>query len=306
MLAILALTLTGVILGRWRRLPPGIAAATGTMIIAGLIVLLLAMGAQIGSNRELAAQLPTLGLQAFLLAMATIVGSLAAVLPWQKFILGTNRAQTTPAAGKPRGLLRATGYVVPLAFLAGILIGRCQLPGQILASLEMVTMIVLYGLLVVVGIEIGRSLDQLPVLQAAGWRLLLLPLLIALGSIIAAAGMGLALGVTWQEGAAVGAGFGWYSLSGVILAKLHSTHIGALAFLTNIGRELLAICIIPPVAARFGNLAAIAPGGATAMDTTLPIIARATDGETALLAFTTGVLLSALVPMLVPFLIFFL
>ena len=130
MLAILALTLTGVILGRWRRLPPGIAAATGTMIIAGLIVLLLAMGAQIGSNRELAAQLPTLGLQAFLLAMATIVGS-RRVLPWQKFILGTNRAQTTPAAGKPRGLLRATGYVVPLAFLAGILIGRCQLPGQI-------------------------------------------------------------------------------------------------------------------------------------------------------------------------------
>ena len=101
-----------------------------------------------------------------------------------------------------------------------------------------------------------------------------------------------------------GARFGWYSLSGVILAKLHSTHIGALAFLTNIGRELLAICIIPPVAARFGNLAAIAPGGATAMDTTLPIIARATDGETALLAFTTGVLLSALVPMFVPFLIF--
>ena len=301
MLAILALTLTGVILGRWRRLPPGIAAATGTMIIAGLIVLLLAMGAQIGSNRELAAQLPTLGLQAFLLAMATIVGSLAAVLPWQKFILGTNRAQTTPAAGKPRGLLRATGYVVPLAFLAGILIGRCQLPGQILASLEMVTMIVLYGLLVVVGIEIGRSLDQLPVLQAAGWRLLLLPLLIALGSIIAAAGMGLALGVTWQEGAAVGAGFGWYSLSVASWPNCTPPISEPWLFL-SISAGAVASALFAPVAAPFGNLAAIAPGGATAMDTTTSIIARARM-EKRSSAFNTGVL-SALVPMLVPFLIF--
>jgi uncharacterized membrane protein YbjE (DUF340 family) len=36
------------------------------------------------------------------------------------------------------------------------------------------------------------------------------------------------------------------------------------------------------------------------MDTTLPIISKATDGKTAIIAFVTGLILSILVPILVP------
>ena len=49
--------------------------------------------------------------------------------------------------------------------------------------------------------------------------------------------------------------------------------------------------------------AALAPGGATTMDTTLPIIARTMGSEAALLAFASGATLTVLVPILVPLLI---
>lgn len=103
-----------------------------------------------------------------------------------------------------------------------------------------------------------------------------------------------------NESAAIGAGFGWYSLSGGLLAKIYSVETGALAFLTNVSRELITFVVTPILAAKAGRMAAVAPGGATTMDTTLPLIARVTDPETALVALVNGTVLSSLVPVLVP------
>lgn len=106
-----------------------------------------------------------------------------------------------------------------------------------------------------------------------------------------------------NQASAVGAGFGWYSLSGVILSNIYSVETRALAFMTNIIRELISFILIPILAVRIGNLAAVAPGGATTMDTTLPLIARATDADTAVIALVNGTTLSVMVPLLVPLLI---
>ena len=60
---------------------------------------------------------------------------------------------------------------------------------------------------------------------------------------------------------------------------------------------------IPFIAKYIGRLESIAPAGATAMDTSLPIIAGATDSRTAVVSFITGVVLSLLVPVMVPLMI---
>jgi uncharacterized membrane protein YbjE (DUF340 family) len=78
--------------------------------------------------------------------------------------------------------------------------------------------------------------------------------------------------------------------------------LGALAFIANVLRELLAIICIPLAARYLGSLVAIAPGGATTMDTTLPLIAEATQNEATVAAFINGAILSALVPILIPLL----
>jgi len=127
--------------------------------------------------------------------------------------------------------------------------------------------------------------------------------LVAAGSLIGAVALGLLGGVVPGEAALVGAGFGWYSLSAVLIAQGYDLTLGTLALLTNVFREFLAILLIPAVARRLGKAAAVAPGGATAMDVTLPIIAAHTDSQTAILAFYSGTVLSALVPVVIPFIL---
>jgi uncharacterized membrane protein YbjE (DUF340 family) len=68
-------------------------------------------------------------------------------------------------------------------------------------------------------------------------------------------------------------------------------------------REAISFILIPLVAVKIGRLAAVAPGGATTMDTTLPLIAKATDAYTTVIALINGTTLSAMVPLLVPLLI---
>ena len=64
---------------------------------------------------------------------------------------------------------------------------------------------------------------------------------------------------------------------------------------------MFAFLIIPFVARKISPYSAISVGGATSMDTTLPIIAKSTSEEFALIAFIHGVLLSLAVPIFVEF-----
>lgn len=194
-------------------------------------------------------------------------------------------------------------WIVIGAILLGSLLGYWILPPGINAHLDTVTTIALCVMLVGVGVDLGGQRQTWIRLRALGWKILLVPILIALGSIAGAVAGGMLLGLPVNESTAIGAGFGWYSLSGVLIAKIYSVEIGALAFLTNVSRELMAFILIPILAAKMGNLVAISPGGATTMDTTLPLIAQATDSDTTVVAVVNGTALSALVPFLVPLLI---
>ncbi|SFQ99241.1 lysine exporter LysO family protein [Desulfoscipio geothermicus] len=189
------------------------------------------------------------------------------------------------------------------AILAGVMLGYWLLPPDITTHLDTVTTVALCLMLVGVGMDLGSQRQTWLRLRALGWKVLLVPALVALGSLAGAVAGGGLLGLPVNESSAIGAGFGWYSLSGVLIAKIYSVETGALAFLTNISRELLAFVLIPALAVRLGHLVAVSPGGATTMDTTLPLIARSTDADTTVIAVVNGTTLSALVPFLVPLLI---
>ncbi|MCK4258265.1 MAG: lysine exporter LysO family protein [Halanaerobiales bacterium] len=170
-------------------------------------------------------------------------------------------------------------------------------------NLNQISTFALAILLFGIGIDLGGNRKIWQGLKEIGWRIFLVPIAIAIGSIAAAGIGGLLVGLSLNEGTAVGAGFGWYSLSAILISRLYSEEIGAIAFLTNIFRELLTVLMIPFLAKHLGYITSIAPGGATSMDTTLPLIARYTNPQTTLVAFVSGAILSSLVPILVPLLI---
>ena len=90
--------------------------------------------------------------------------------------------------------------------------------------------------------------------------------------------------LTLRESLAVGACFGYYSLSSVLITQLHSHSLGVVALLSNIFREIATLLATPILVRFLGNLAGIASGGATAMDTTLPVITLYSGKEYAVIA----------------------
>lgn len=194
-------------------------------------------------------------------------------------------------------------WLILASVAVGVALGYWVVPTDLVAHLDTLTSAALFVLLLGVGIDLGQQKEVWARLWKMGWRVLLVPLLVAIGSIAGAVMVGLALGMPVNESSAVGAGFGWYSLSGVLLAKIYSVELGALAFITNVARELMAFVTIPLIAKYIGKYSAIAPAGATSMDTTLPIISRSTDADTAVVSFINGSILTALVPILVPLVI---
>ena len=75
--------------------------------------------------------------------------------------------------------------------------------------------------------------------------------------------------------------------------------------MSNIFREIITLLFAPLLAKYFGELAPIAAGGATAMDTTLPIITKFSGKEYGIISLFSGIVLSLLVPFLVTFILKF-
>ena len=273
-----------------------------TITKLGLIILLAAMGANLGSNEEIFLQLGKIGLQAFLFAIISIIFSVLFIVMFRKILKLNNFL----LSGKEENIESGDNeskmsLIIFLSVITGILIGYFILEPAYYSWLDPLTNYSLAVLLFGVGVDIGASREILADLKLMGWKILAIPLLIAAGSLLGSVIIGVLLGFAVSESAAVGAGFGWYSLSGVLISKLHSAELGSLAFLANVFRELMTVILLPFVVKYFGSLAAVAPGGATTMDVTLPLIKESGGEAVVIPAFISGAVLSTLVPILVPF-----
>jgi len=150
-------------------------------------------------------------------------------------------------------------------------------------------------LLFVMGFSFGFDKEATLKLKKAGLKILVVPLAVALGSILGGLVGGLILGINVFASMAVSAGFGWYTLAGPLVGQLFGAEFGALGFTVNFLRELLTITTIS-LTVRIDQYAPIAFGGATTMDTTLPVIVRYCGSEALITAFATGFTLSLIAP----------
>ena len=187
-----------------------------------------------------------------------------------------------------------------LSVILGTITGYFLLPGTMASNMGIVIDIGLMILLFFVGIDIGKQKDIFEKVKKMGLRILLVPIAIIVGSIVGGIFGAFLLKMPLNEGGAVGSGLGWYSLSSTILLADGYVELSALAFLSNVFREVLGLVSIPLIAKYLGKLETVAISGATAMDTSLPVISKYTDAETTIIAFVTGVICTASVPIILP------
>ncbi len=158
----------------------------------------------------------------------------------------------------------------------------------------------LNALLFLVGVEIGANTRVWQVAKSQNIKILLVPLSAVLGTLLGVALFSVFVpGVGLKESLAVGSGFGYYTLASVLIAEIGGKTLGVVALLSNIMREMATLLVAPMMARYFGRLAPIVSGGATSMDTTLPIITRSVGTDFAVISVVNGVVLTLLAPLLI-------
>ncbi len=158
----------------------------------------------------------------------------------------------------------------------------------------------LYLLMLLVGIGIGADASALKAVKALNFRIALVPLFTIVGTTLGVLLVYLILPMfNLTDMLAIGYGFGYYSLSSIFIADIRGDELGVVALLANIMREIITLLFAPIFATLFGKLSPIVSGGATSMDTTLPIITKSSGKDYAMVSLIHGVILTILVPFLV-------
>lgn len=165
-----------------------------------------------------------------------------------------------------------------------------------------VSFIALALLMFCVGIGVGSDFSVLKSLKSQKAGLLLLPLVTIIGTLGGCAVVSLFIpGRSMTDVLAVGSGFGYYSLSSIFITEYRGAELGTVALLANISREIVTLLGAPILYKLFGPLAPISSGGATSMDTTLPIITSISGKEFVVLSIYHGFVVDFSVPFLVTF-----
>lgn len=155
-------------------------------------------------------------------------------------------------------------------------------------------------LLLVFMFIIGLDLAYSPLSRSwLNWRIFLVPMSCVLGSLGGALLCALFLNdIAIKDLVMLSQGFGFYSMSGIVVTELKNPTLGSIALINDLSREIIAILFMYIVGWRYPR-SAISSAGATAMDVTLPMIKQACGNEFIPHAMVSGLVLSILAPVLV-------
>lgn len=165
-----------------------------------------------------------------------------------------------------------------------------------------------------VGLSIGSDKKLKEILRSIRPKLLLVPLATIVGTLSFTALVSFFI-VRWSlfDCLAVGSGFAYYSLSSILITEMKeasvgvqlATELGTIALMANIMREIMALLGAPLFVKYLGRLAPICAGGATTMDTTLPVITRYSGKDLVFVSIFHGMLVDFTVPFLLRFFVLF-
>lgn len=288
----LIMVLTPMFVGFAIRLPKPYLLALDRILNALVYLILLLIGISLAQEDDVLRQIDNIAVYVavlFALLLAANIGALALydkLHPWRQTV-------TAEQGAKKIGLL---GGLKQLA----VVIGGCALgmilPEQLLPPHSAGTY-ALMALIFVVGIQLrgsGIGLRQV-LLNRRGLEI---SLIFILSCLLAGAVFALLFeGVSFSKGLALASGYGWYSLSGIMMTQSYGAMWGSVALLNDLLREFFALACIPMLMRRY-PAAAVGIGGATSMDFTLPVIRQSGGLAVVPLAVCFGFIVNLAAPVL--------
>lgn len=266
--------------------------------LAWLVYLILFLiGLSLAQEPDLGAQLANISLTVAVLFICLIAANLLIFIwfdrryPWR-----LNRQQQTGQSGSTSimGSLKQVGCL-----LAGLIAGNYlsfDWLGSPLAAVNKALII----LLLLVGMQLrssGITLHQVFLNRRGVICAGLFTLASLLGGLLFALIMP---DVSVSKGLALSSGYGWYSLSSIIMSQAYGAVWGSIAMFNDLAREFFAIIFIPVLMRRYPTTA-VSVGGATSLDFTLPVI-QSSGGITAVpVAISFGFIVNIISPVLMVF-----
>lgn len=271
----------------------------GTALSLDVILysLLFLMGVNTASIDDIENQIMRMGFDALVSTALVTLGCIVSAS-----VLGMLLSRRVSSSQHARQQITWRRLKTPLLMIAIVV------AGIVLSSLtdlfvwydsSMIT-IVLYILLFLVGMQmVQHEVDLLSLVKSP--LMLLLPVSTIVGTYLGALAIPLLTSYSLREALTLVSGFGWYSLSGVLISGLGDPQLGAVSFLSNLFRESLAFILIPLLATLSRtSFSAVSIAGATSMDVTLPLLKKSLGETVVPLAIAHGVAMTLVAPFLIP------
>jgi len=257
-----------------------------------IYVILFLMGISLSHLDNFSQNIQNIGLYSFTVLSCVSIANLIAL--W-----GLDKRLTKTIAGEGESLSKwhlileslQLIFVIAAGFILGLFVS------SELIDIDAISEGALILLLLFIGCQLRNSGMKLREILLNTWGIKI-AVVMMLSSWLGGMAAALLLEIPLTNGLALASGFGWYSLSGILITDGLSPVFGGAAFIIDLGRELLAILIIPSLIRLYPSTA-IGYAGATAMDFTLPMIQKSGGNSYVPLAIVSGFILSLSSPLFI-------
>ena len=294
----------------------------GTVLKVVVTALVFVMGFRIAASEEIMANIAMIGVNSLLMAVGSLLLTIGALYATRKLMgfdrfgymtkgAAQNAAHDDAVTSAEKVPFWKTspfrlGTAVALGTIAGYFTGIVWKMYDYDAMYRVTGIFVTYALyfmVFLVGVDIGSDEKAMRSLKDAGLRVLTFPIVTSAVTVSFIMIYGIFLPYSAKEMLAVACTFCWYSLGPNIIMDAGFVAAGAVAFLTNFLRVIISLITIPVVAKYIGYIETVGMSQAAAMDVCIAAIGEATNRQTAMYAFASGVVFTIIVPLLVPIIV---
>ena len=258
-----------------------------------VFVILTVIGIELSQVEGLGSQVGEIAIYVTVLAILTIGAGLFGLMlfdrlkPWQ--------AKKPVAKSKEHHVSIRGSLVQVFCVVIGMVIGYFLPIDYMPPENTMTVLLMILILLVGIGLKgSGITLKEVLLNKRGVQMSIIFTLAVLIGGLVFAM---IFTDVSWTQGLALSSGFGWYSLSAIIMTDAYGAIWGSVALFNDLIREFFALLFIPVFMRKYPS-AAVGLGGATSLDFTLPIIQQSGGLKVVPLAISFGFIINIVSPVL--------
>jgi len=273
-----------------------------------LIILMIAIGVNIGADDTVINHIGSIGLHCAVITFFALICSVIAVFILEKTLLPLDETakkilsfhinKNINTKNNPDKKSSFFIWIIPICMIAGIVAGiilpQNLIPEKWTDTAFTVSLMILY---VSVGIGLSQNRHVFAYVKMLGWKIILISFAIILGSLTGGLIAGLILDIQLSISVLSACGMSYYSLTGAFMTQFYGINAGTYGFLVNVMREFITILLLP-ILVRISKGTPIACGGAADMDTVLMPVTKFVGTELGIVVLITGTVLTFAVPAL--------